>query len=284
MQKVLMNRDQVFCDKRHKGRTNMTMEKMLIFHNLKEENMRPALERWFRRYHVPDVLTQYPWTNRYLLYRPVPAPEGAENEGLYTYRIHENWAYDFKYRRGVKGLIGMTPKPIPDAIKADIVHIPAEPTEDFLGAEWPLDEHPILRWVIAYRYPEGTDKEMCDEFFLKVQAKEIMDMPGLIRFFSHKAIEFEGSPLPITTADNKSESGAKSDKLTRHWDRVSELWFECNDDWTNAVIKNPPSFTKPVWATDDKFPFLKPGIDYIHTFILESPDEDFTKTSKPLYY
>ena len=70
----------------------MTMEKMVSFHNLLDENARPAMERWFRRSHVPDVLTQYPWTNRYLMYRPVPAPEGAKNEGLYTYRIHENWA------------------------------------------------------------------------------------------------------------------------------------------------------------------------------------------------
>lgn len=38
----------------------MTMEKMVIFHNLLDENARPAMERWFRRSHVPDVLTQYP--------------------------------------------------------------------------------------------------------------------------------------------------------------------------------------------------------------------------------
>ena len=44
----------------------MTMEKMVIFHNLLDENARPAMERWFRRSHVPDVLAQYPWTNRYV--------------------------------------------------------------------------------------------------------------------------------------------------------------------------------------------------------------------------
>ena len=37
-------------------------------------------------------------------------------------------------------------------------------------------------------------------------------------------------------------------------------------------------------AMSDKFPFLKPGEDFIHTFILESPDTDFTKTCSPLYY
>ncbi|MCD8149416.1 MAG: hypothetical protein LUE92_07615 [Clostridiales bacterium] len=263
----------------------MVMEKMVIFHNLLDENVRPAMERWFRRSHVPDVLTQYPWTSRYIMYRPVPAPKGAADEGLYTYRIHENWAYDFHNRRGGKGLIQMTPEPANHAVKADIVHVPAEPTEDFLGYEWSFEEHPILRWVIAYRYPKNADHEECDRFFLETQAKEIMQMPGLIRFFSHKAISFEGSALPLTTSDNVFEEGSPMyDVMVRHWDRLSELWFECNDDWTNALITNPPAFTKPDWATSDKFPFLKPGEDFIHTFILESPDNDFTKTFNPLYY
>lgn len=263
----------------------MQMDKMVIFHNLLDENARPAMERWFRRSHVPDVLVQFPWTVRYLLYRPVPAPPGAENEGLYTYRIHENWAFHIDDRRGRKGLIGMTPEPVRDVIDADIIHIPAEPTEDFLGQDWSYEQHPILRWVIAYRYPVGADKEACDRFFLDVQAKEIMQMPGLIRFFSHKAIEFEGSALPVTTSD-KLEGGdqTKLANLMRHWDRLSELWFECNDDWVNAVLRNPPKFTKPDWATSDVFPFLKPKEDFIHTFLLESPDCDFMKNFSQLYY
>lgn len=263
----------------------MTMEKMVIFHNLLDENARPALERWFRHRHVPDVMVQFPWTCRYLLYRPVPAPKGAEDAGLYTYRIHENWAPDISLRRGAKGMIQMTPEPGNHAVKAEIIHVPAEPTEDFLGNDWNYDEHTFVRWVMAYRYPKGADREECDRFFLETQAPEIMKMPGLIRFFSHKAIEFEGPALPLTTSDNKIEEDSPVyDMMMRHWDRLSELWFECNDDWTNAVINNSPEFTKPEWATCDRFPFLEPGIDFVHTFILETPDQDFTRTVSPLYY
>lgn len=259
------------------------MEKMVIFHNLLDENARPALERWFRRSHVPEVLVQCPWTSRYLLYRPVPAPEEARDAGLYTYRIHENWAPSMAARRGKRGLLAMTPEPVPNQIKADIIHVPAEPTEDFLGGDWPLDAHPILRWVIAYRYPAGHE-QAADDFFLNTQAKEIMQMPGLIRFFSHRAVAFEGSALPITTGDNDAEGSAKKQNLLRHWNRLSELWFECGDDWRKALIENPPAFTKPPWATADRFPFLAPGADFIHTFLLEVPDCDFTKTFSPLYY
>ena len=49
-------------------------------------------------------------------------------------------------------------------------------------------------------------------------------------------------------------------------------------------MNHPPKFTKPEWATWDQFPFLKPGEDFIHTFILESPDHDFTRECRPLYY
>lgn len=35
----------------------MQMDKMTVFHNLLDENARPAMERWFRRSHVPDVVS-----------------------------------------------------------------------------------------------------------------------------------------------------------------------------------------------------------------------------------
>ncbi|MBR3004335.1 MAG: hypothetical protein IKH67_04615 [Lachnospiraceae bacterium] len=260
----------------------LTMEKLLIFHNLNDEDTRPALERWFRRYHIHEVQMQKPWTVRYLLYRPVPAPEGAKDKGLYTYRVHENWALDVSNRRGPLGMIAMTPEPVENAVTAEVMEIPAEPTEDFFGVGWSVDQHTYVRWIIAYRYPAGADKEECEKFFLETQAKEIMQMPGLLRFFSFKAVEKEGSSLPLTTEDNKE--GDKLDNLMRHWDRVSELWFENNAAWTNALITNPPKFTKPAWATSDKFPFLEPGVDFVHTFILDYPDADFTDTIKPIVY
>ena len=56
----------------------MEMSKLVITPDLKDENDRPAPERWFRRYHVPEVLTHTPWTTRYVLYRCVPPPPDAD--------------------------------------------------------------------------------------------------------------------------------------------------------------------------------------------------------------
>lgn len=256
------------------------MQKMVVFHRLTNERQRPALERWFRRQHVPDVLVQAPWMVRYLLYRPVPPPPGAEAYACYNYRIHENWALDFGLRRGKKGLLGMTPEPGAKAIQAQIVHIPAEPTEDFFGQGLLLESQSILRWVVAFRYPEGVDKQLCDDWYLNVHVPETMKQKGLIRFFSHKAVEFEGNPLPITTDDNKQARTG----WARHWDRLSELWYEDIDGWAASVLESPLSYTKPDWATWDRYPFMKPEEDFISTFLLESPDCDFMKSFSPAYY
>jgi len=48
---------------------------------------------------------------------------------------------------------------------------------------------------------------------------------------------------------------------------VSELWFENFSDWRRAVIEQPPAYTKPSWATQDAYPFVKPFEDLVSSFI-----------------
>ena len=63
------------------------------------------------------------------------------------------------------------------------------------------------------------------------------------------------------------------------WDRVTELWYDSFAAWRNAVIDNPPAYTLPEWATDpfypettDKFPFFKPGVDFVSTLPARAAD------------
>lgn len=107
----------------------MTMTKLVIIHHLEEPNDLPALERWFRQHHCPEVLSQVPWTVRYVIYRVIPPPPGGEIYGYFNYRVHENWVSN--ERRGVKGLLSFTPQP--GKMSAIVVNVPAEPTEDFLA-------------------------------------------------------------------------------------------------------------------------------------------------------
>jgi hypothetical protein len=250
------------------------MSKLVVIHNLKDENDRPALERWFRRYHVPEVLAQGPATVRYHLYRCVPPPAGAEGFGYFNYRVHENWCIGA--RRGANGLLAMTKQP--GAMDAVVVDVPAIPTEDFLGADRRFDDHTILRWLIAFRYPDGVPLEEGEDWFLGVHAPEMMQTPGLNRYFSYIAHTKE-SPLP------QGDDFVEHDQLFyKQWHRLSEMWFDDAKAWTRAIIDSPPSLTAPRWATKDSYPFLVPGSEFISTFILETPHNDFIKEMRPLYY
>lgn len=256
---------------------SFTMTKQLIFHHLKDENNRPAMERWNNRYHIPEVIVKQPWIVKYLLYRPVPHPEGAEDFFPINYRLHENWALDESTRRGPKGLLSMTKEPVENALDVRVVTIPAEPTEDFFGAERSIDDSTILRWVVAFSYPEGVSEEEGEDWYLNVHAKEVLKQPGLIRFFSSKAIP---NSNPFRRADKQKDQG----KAKRPIVRVSELWYENNNGWRNSVILDPPEYTKPDWAKKDAYPFLTPKEDFISAFILESPDCDMLREYKPMYY
>jgi hypothetical protein len=248
----------------------MEMAKLFIVHKINDENDRPALERWFFRYHVPEVMNFAPWTVKYVMYRVVPPPPGGEDYGFYNYRVHENWVPDNSLRRGTRGLLAMST--LPGACDAVVVNLPAEPTEDFLGGGSAFDDHTILRWIMIFRYPEGVSLEEGEDWYLRTHVPEVLKQPGLTRFFSTKAYLGGGQVLP------QGEDFMEHDQLFyRQWHRVSELWYENNHGWVNSILRKPPAYTKPRWATHDTYPFLLPGSDFISTFLLERPDADFLR-------
>ena len=65
-----------------------------------------------------------------------------------------------------------------------------------------------------------------------------------------------------------------------HWHRVVELWYETFDDWRRAVISAPPSYTKPAWAHNHRYPFLEIGKEFVSSFLLERPNDEFWRDSR----
>jgi len=253
------------------------MIKGLVLHHLQDMNDLPAMERWFWRYHAPEVLRAAPWTTRYVSYRAVPPPPGAESYGYYNYKVHENWSLSAEERGGTKGFLSMTPEPAP--MEVIMVSVPAQPTEDFMGGELTPDEKTVLRWLIVFKYPEGVPVEEGEDWYLNIHAKEVMQQPGLTRFFSYRTLPFQfPHPLP----------GQKSfmhplTRLTTSWHRVSEQWYENINGWVKSVIDSPPKYTKPPWAKYDKYPFLEPYVNFVSTFILERPTDDFLRDVRPSF-
>ena len=248
------------------------MIKSFIFHHLPDMNDLPAAERWFYRYHIPEVMRNRPVS--YVSYRAVPTPPGAEDYGSFNYKLHEN------VMRGEQeaplALLSMTPEVVP--LRVIMVNVPVAPTEDFAGGDRSLDDKTILRWVMVFRYPEGVSVEQGDDWYVNVHAPQVLRQPGLTRFFSYKVI-----PSPVSVRKGASTFLHPRSQVTSNWHRVSEQWYENANGWVESVITSPPAYAKPTWATHDHYPFLAPGIDFAGIFILERPTDDWLRVLPPAY-
>lgn len=251
------------------------MNKTFILHSLNDIDSLPAMERWFVRHHCPEVLAQEPWLTRYVMYRVNPPAEGMTAMGFLNYRVHENLGMDVEGRRSLRGLLAMTPEPVEDAMTVAIANIPAEPTEDFFGQNLSHQDKAFIRFVSFMSYPENVSREAGEDWFLNVHAPEVCKLPGLMRFFSHKAYDKFYSPIPL--ADDVPDFADFDGLFFHKWDRVSEMWFENNSAWTEAFRAAQQQLTRPDWATQLNYPFVEPMKDFVCTSILERPDQNMLK-------
>jgi len=255
-------------------------QKAYVIHHLRDWNDMPAQERWFSRYHAPEVM-RAPEVLRYVNFRAVPAPAGAEAYGYYNYHVHEATVLSVPSSGGASGTGSLSKTPEPAPMDVAVCIVPAAPTEDFLGSNLTMDEKTILRWLIVFKYPDGVPLEEGERWFLDVHAKEVMQQPGLTRFFSYKAT---AAGLPESAPGQTQKTFMKSaTRLHQGWHRLSEQWYENANGWRKSVIESPPQYTKPPWAKYDKYPFFEPFTDFVSTFILERPSEDYTRDLRPIY-
>ena len=253
------------------------MKSYLIL-NIRTMNDLPLMERWLLKEHAGETLSvNGPLLDRYVSYRAVPAPEGAEAYGYYNWRMTEHWwrsqPHDAEFRGQDTSFSETWPADyvtvlgLPDGKTRSrswegapggkhppaMMFLPRRATEDFKGKGLTINDGTVLRWVTAIKYPEGVSVEEGDDWYIKTHAPEVCSQPLLKRFFSYKVIE----------------------PRTSQFVRVSELWYENADAWRKSVIESPPRYTKPAWARHDRYPFLEPFVDLISTFILEAPSNDF---------
>ncbi len=258
------------------------MIRSFLILNINSMNFLPRLERWLLKDHAAETLSLNGGIlSRYYSYRAVPPPRGAEDFGYYNWRVTEHWWHQFPFRGTNQQDQGATfseswPKDYTDILglpkgmlrpnqwmgTKDGAHppvkmyVPIRPTEDFKGQGLTLNDGTVLRWMVAIKYPEGVSVEEGDDWYINVHAPEVCQQRGLKRFFSFR----------------------KSQPSTTSFERISEMWYEDAEAWTDAIIENSPSYTPPPWAKYDRYPFLEPFVDFLGTFILESPTNDFLRS------
>ncbi len=254
--------------------------------NIRSMNDLPLMERWLLRDHAPETISFIgPILDRYCSYRVVPAPEGAHDYGYYNWRMTEHWwrespfhpdrpmdqgtLFAERWPKGYQRILGMPEHLDPrnphwggqagGPNPAVFVFVTKRPSEDFFGRGLTLDDGTILRWVHAIKYPEGVSTQEGDDWYVNVHAPEVCKQPGLKRFVSYHAVAPKVGP----------------------WVRISELWYENADAWRKAIIDAPPTYTAPPWAKRKTYPFLEPWVDFVSTFLLEAPTNDFLRALTP---
>jgi chalcone isomerase len=239
------------------------------------------MERWYYRDHSSEISRRFgPWLERHESFVVVNAPEDARRYGFYNWRLTESWWREVP-KAGPAGAYCFTPAPVWNPIVA--VATQGQPDHDFLGWDGFATDRACVRWFMIFRYPLGVRLNEGEDWYVNVHAPEIMNQPGLRRFFTYKAVK---PPVPLPGMWHPDATPPDELQLVQ-WDRVTELWYDSFSAWRNAVIDNPPQYTLPEWATDsfypetiDTFPFFKPGVDFVSTFLLERPADEFKRDTR----
>lgn len=254
--------------------------RIYVMHHLHDWNDLPAFERWFWRYHAPEVMRGSRLL-RYVNYRAVvPPPPGAEAYGFHNYCVHEDIFLHAPDSGPGLGNGGLMFTPEPGSMDVAVATVPGDPTEDFLGGDVAMDEQTVLRWLIYLKYPEGVSEQEGEDWYLKVHVPEVLRQPGLTRFFSYRALPHRLFAPPKPGARRFVHPNTR---LTMGWNRVTEQWYANPAAWRKAIIESPPAYTRPSWASHAVYPFLKPFEHFASTFILERPTDDFIRSLPPFY-
>jgi len=246
------------------------MIKSIVVHDIPLDAY-PAMERWYHRDHSAEIARRYgPWLERHESYLPVPVPAPAGAYGVFDWRVTECWWRELPMT-GAHGALSYTPPPVWPLVATCFV--PAQPTHDFAGGDRLPASGPCLRWYVLFRYPLGVTAEHGAEWFVKTHAPEVARQPGLRRFFAYEVIK-EPLRLPGEWAPGQAPP---PETILHDWDWLYELWYDDASSWRRAVVDEPPAYTRPPWATRDTYPFVEPGREFVSSFLLERPTDEFLR-------
>ena len=254
----------------------------LIYVGLAKEEYRPKLEHWLYYHHVPESISKLsPYVTKYAFYQAYPTPPEGKRFGAREMQLTEHYWLVNEHVPEMANNIFNEYMPmdvlrwqgcIPD-VESAAVHnnsesgdagraagggdfppfifsfVPVNWEEDFKGKERTLEDGPNFRWQFLIKYPEECGKEEGERWFHEEVVPFFTESALVNRVVSSKVIVNYGAP-------------------EAQFDRVVEVWFEGPEEWHELCVNLAKThFTKPAWAQQDEFPFLKPQHNIASVFL-----------------
>jgi hypothetical protein len=247
--------------------------KSVVMHDIPLNHI-AAMERWYWRDHGPEIARRFgPWLARHESFLPVDAPPEARGYGHYNWRVTEGYWHELPLP-GARGNLAFTLPPAWPRVAT--AFFPAQPTEDLCGGTLQPHERAVLRWYCLSRYPTGVEVQAAEHWFKEVHAPELARLGNPYRAFSSRALE-GALPLPGEWPPSAAPPHAS---LLRGWQRLTELWFESFDDWSRFMTWADERLTPPDWADGRRYPYVSLGTEFVSTFLLERPTDEFSRDAR----
>jgi hypothetical protein len=247
------------------------MIRSIVLHDIPWTHV-AAMERWYWRDHSPEIVRRYgPWTARHDSYLPVAAPAAASRFGLFNWRFTEGYWRDIP-RSGRAGALAFTLPPVFPRVA--VCFTPWQATDDILGGDTEGCARPILRWVMLHKFPAGAEAA-AEHWFTGTHLPELARETSAWRVFSYRTVP--DAPLPGVWPETRRPP---PDHVLTGWHRVTELWFDDFDAWTASFAEAKARLTAPAWAETAIFPFLQAGKNFVSSFLLERPTDEFVRDAR----
>lgn len=252
-----------------------------ILNNIRSDNDRPKGFRWLYKQHVPESMSQFaPYCSKYSTYHILPLPQDSLEFGSYNWIMTEHyWMFNLFQDKNSGHSSGLAFR---EDYPADFMDITCQPPsahlrqsgwsgtkdgyhplvfcfapifweDDFKGSNRMTDDGANFRWLYFITYPKDVPAQECDKWFKEVYAPQVCANKEVTRFLSSRTLD--------------------TPKINP-FDRVVEIWFDDSEGWHKTMVEKAHEYSKPSWATYDKFPFFEPFKDMVGCFILDRPDSD----------
>lgn len=249
------------------------MLKSVVVHDI-PMNRIAAMERWYWRDHAPEINRRFgPWLARHESFMPVDAPADARAYGYFNWRVTEGCWREMP-QPGPAGNLAFTVPPAWPRVATGF--FPAQPTDDLFGGCVQPHERQVLRWYCLTALPAGVAAVDADRWFLDVHAPELGRPGGPYRAFSSRA-HVGSVPLPGEWPPN---AAPPLGSVLHSWHRLTELWFETFDDWRAFIAQGATYLTPPPWAAGRPYPYLRIGTEFVSSFLLERPTDEFSRDAR----